>query len=163
VRFEELYAIAARRIGLAPTPAPLETPAGRALAGALLSNYAAGAIELSSACPRFTTDVPERPSAPAFARLMAADNSPTLTNLRHESYAPRPLERAVLQLLDGTNDRDAMRESLLQLADAGLLQFAGESTGPDRQARRRLIGQALDEALQRLARRAFILDPAATD
>ncbi|HVX84834.1 MAG TPA: methyltransferase regulatory domain-containing protein [Phycisphaerae bacterium] len=157
-RFEELYAIAAARIGRAPAPRPLSDDAARTLAGAFLRTYAGGAIELSVCAPRYTTAISQRPAAPRFARLVAADGEEIITNLRHESYKPQKFERHLLQLLDGTRDRAALAAAILRLAAAGTLHFSqnDQPLTTDEQLAP-AIDAALAEYLPRLARRAFLL------
>ncbi|HVS70768.1 MAG TPA: class I SAM-dependent methyltransferase [Phycisphaerae bacterium] len=157
-RFEELYAIAAARLGRTPAPNPLADPEARTLAGAFLRTYAAGAIELSVCAPRYTTQIAQRPAAPLFTRLMAADGDEIVTNLRHESYKPRKFERHLLPLLDGTRNRTALAADILTLATNGTLHFSQNDqplTTPDQL--RPAIEDALNEYLPRLAVRAFLL------
>jgi methyltransferase-like protein/trans-aconitate methyltransferase len=158
-RFEDLYAIAAVRIGVMPARRPLETPDGRSLAVSFLRGYSASAVELSVTRPRFTLSVPERPAAPRFSRFMAA-HSDMMTNLRHESYKPNTLERHLVQLLDGTRDRAALNAGIAALVDDGTLTFFHDDKRiVDPVFLRKEIERAVEEHLGRLARRAFIFAP----
>jgi methyltransferase-like protein/cyclopropane fatty-acyl-phospholipid synthase-like methyltransferase len=156
-KFETLYARAAERLGLTPAPNPLQSPDGRTLAVSFLRGYSMAAVELSVARPRFTLTIADRPVAPRFARLMASAGE-LATNLRHESYRPSHFERHLLQLLDGTRDRPALAAAVHDLVAKGELRFLRDGqplTDPGDLARQ--IEQGIHDALDRLARRAFLL------
>jgi len=130
----------------------------RMLGGTLLKAYAAGLVELHVHAPRFVLEVSERPVASHLARLQVQDGE-KVTNLRHVSVAVEDsLARSLLQLLDGTRDREALISDLTALIDAGAVPLprGGLSVG-DRQIVQSRIVDELDAKLVQLARLALLV------
>ncbi len=125
---EELLEAARLRLGANTASSARD---GDALGVDLLHTFLAGAVELHSLRPRFTTRPGERPTASALARLQAATGAP-LTNLRHEALRLDAGLTGLLPLLDGTHDRRSLlgaRSALHSEAglDAALRQLASEA------------------------------------
>jgi methyltransferase-like protein/trans-aconitate methyltransferase len=127
------------------------TPA-RTLASDLLQCYAAGLIELRTEPPRFVTRPGDRPLAGTLARLQAAHGLTRLTNLRHETVDVTPPIARLLQLLDGSRDRDTLQRIALGWTLAGADGFAPRGGAPVAAAH-----NGLERALTELARAALLL------
>jgi methyltransferase-like protein/SAM-dependent methyltransferase len=125
----------------------------------LLTCYtsAASLVELRVQPLRLALDVSASPLASPLARLQAATGH-RVTNLRHELVALGEFERQVLRCLDGTCDRAALLDRLAELVSQGVLRV--EEDGQmveDAEKVRRLLGNALDRQLPKLARDALLL------
>jgi methyltransferase-like protein/SAM-dependent methyltransferase len=90
-----------------------------ALAEALLNCFGLGLVELRLWRPPLDVDIGARPLASPLARLQS-DLGDTVTTLLHTSVkVTDPLARRMLQLLDGTKDRPAIEQSLVQAVVSG--------------------------------------------
>jgi hypothetical protein len=159
-----------RRIEEAPAPVREGlTGKRRLLAQALLECYAAYLLDLHVEPPRFALEPGPRPLATPLARLQAGQDR-VISTLRHNSVPLDPFDRAVLGLLDGTHDEEALANALAKLAADGKLEpqqaHRGEQGEQGEQGARPLadptaIGQALKEAvpasLDRLAKYALLV------
>ena len=77
----------------------------------------AAAIELWQQPPRVATAVGERPVASPLARFQLSLGLTMVTNQRHQSIdLPDPAARALVMLLDGTRDREALAAAMAQVA-----------------------------------------------
>jgi methyltransferase-like protein/trans-aconitate methyltransferase len=91
----------------------------RTLGELLLRAYAGGIVEFSIAPPRLVSRPSEKPVASPLARLQSRENS-EVVNLRHFNIRVEdPLSRRLLQLLDGSQDRDALLDDLVALVESG--------------------------------------------
>jgi methyltransferase-like protein len=82
------------------------------LAEVLLQGYRVGLLELHTLPPQFATAAGERPVASPLARLQVQDG-PVVTTLRHTLVElDDAIDRRVLQLLDGTRNREALIEEV---------------------------------------------------
>lgn len=110
-----LAALADRHPGTA-TLAELAHAAGAepaALAPGLLGAFRTGLLAVHARDPAWATDVPQRPSVSPLARCMARDGV-IIPTLDHSSYrAEDPVSRRLLTLMDGTRDRAALIQGLL--------------------------------------------------
>lgn len=98
----------------------------------------------------------ERPVASPLARLQVRDRTRVAT-LRHALVDLDPLESAVLPLLDGTRDREAILTGLEGLVAEGKLEVHREQQAiDDRNAARQAIRAALDPCLRKLALHALL-------
>lgn len=89
----------------------------------LFSLYCGGFLDLHLLPPRCTERVSERPRASDLARREAA-LGPHVTNARHQILKlDDELARVVLQHLDGTRDRAALRELLAREVQEGRLEI----------------------------------------
>jgi methyltransferase-like protein/trans-aconitate methyltransferase len=92
---------------------------GRILGELLLRAYAGGIVEFSLVPPRLVTAPSKKPTASALARLQSLDSS-EVVNLRHFNLRIEdPLTRRLLQLLDGSRDRDALLDDLIESVNSG--------------------------------------------
>ena len=131
----------------------------RQLAEPLLRCFGTGQIELSMAPSLFTTPVPDRPKATAYARLQA-ETSNGATNLRHEYVRLSGFERHVLRYLDGTIDRGSLVDRLEAAVASGELIFreGDAETSGSGNGNAASLDRALERSLITLTRRCFILD-----
>ncbi len=128
------------------------------LTGALLMCYQADLVELHRFPPQFTRKAGDRPLASPIARLQAAMELPQVTNLRHHSAELAPLERLLIQLLDGSRDRAALVEELVKLAEQEV--FAVEREGQpvrDRTLLQQALTDSVETGLHHLAQGALLL------
>jgi methyltransferase-like protein len=118
-----------------------------------------GVIELHSEPPSFATSVSERPRASALARAQAV-KAEVVTNLKHEPIRLEPLDRQVLQRLDGSRDAAGLVDSLCAAATQGqFVVYEQQQLLHDAQQARRVLGDLVPATLQHLARCAFLTRP----
>jgi SAM-dependent methyltransferase len=111
-----------------------------ALCEALLDGAVRGVVWLHAEPPAVSARPGERPHASALARLQARDGEPVAT-LRHASIrVDDELDRRVLELLDGTRDREALRAEL-----HGYDGLEGEA-----------LAERVETILERIARTALL-------
>jgi hypothetical protein len=158
VAFDDLVEMARSRLA---RPS-LRDPASevQALGRALLTAYASAGralVELWLRQPAFAIEAGPRPVASPVARIQAAGDH-RVTNLRHEVANLAPLEARLLRLLDGTRDRAALLDALLQGVREGELNISrGEQPVTEVAEVRDILGAFIDECLPRLARWALLL------
>jgi SAM-dependent methyltransferase len=88
------------------------------LGGLLLKTYASGLVELHATPSPFATEVSERPRAFSLARFHAG-RGPIIPTLRHSTVEVQDqLARRLIELLDGTRDRQALLRDLGAPANA---------------------------------------------
>ena len=131
-------------------------PAENEVQDFVLQLYLQGLLEIALQPPRFGTQIGPHPRASAGARRQAADGG-VVTNLRHERVALPPLERALLQLLDGTRGLAELQVELQKLLAAGTLTVSTD-TGPltPDQTTPALLEALLDHGLRSLASQALL-------
>jgi methyltransferase-like protein len=153
--FEALFADARSLLGAAAPDLP---DGGRGvLAESLLQCYLSNLVELHLHVPPFVLEVGERPVASPLARLQA-EEGPRVTNRRHRNVPLSPLDRLVLQHLDGRHDRAALLDRLAGLAADGTLGIEQDGrTLKDPARAREVLGEALGPALGRLAGSALLI------
>jgi methyltransferase-like protein/SAM-dependent methyltransferase len=98
------------RLALSPRASALADAATRLhaeLANAILRLSMFGFVKLRGFAPKVTALPSERPIARPIAREQAKDDA-IATNVWHETVGMTPIDRAVVQLLDGSRDRDAL-------------------------------------------------------
>ncbi len=122
------------------------------LAAQILEGYARSFVVLRSRKAPFVTAVSERPVASALARHQAKAGEPVVNQL-HESGLMDDFDRHMLQLLDGTNDRNAMVDRLVKLVENGVLR----SSSPGVEALRRNLAKAVEDNLGHFARLALLV------
>lgn len=128
------------------------------LARTLLVCRLSNLVHLHVRPPRFAAAAGKRPQASLLARLQAARGEP-IVNLCHSSGALSGLDQAVLSLLDGTRDRSAIAEGLIQKFLAGEVELrdaAGASVG-DLERIRESVAQSLEPSLKRIAAAALLV------
>ena len=115
-------------------------------------------VELHLYPPTFTMDPAEKPLATPLARYQAQETG-AVTTRRHERVSLNPAERHTLRLLDGTRDREALLQSLLDLVDTGVLaaQRDGQAV-VDPVERRAIVEQTLNQILTQLGRSALLVN-----
>jgi hypothetical protein len=91
----------------------------RTLGELLLRAYAGGIVEFSLVPPRLVVSASEKPKASALARLQSLEGT-EVVNLRHFNLRVEDsLTRRLLQLLDGSRDRDALLGDLVSMMRSG--------------------------------------------
>ena len=130
----------------------------RAVAEILLAACRSGLIQLHVHPPGFVLETSERPSVSRLARWQASQG-PVVTTLLHTSLEVRDaIGLQMLQLLDGTRDRAALREDLL-----AFVKQSGSVNGPDGtpitdpDQIRHLITDEIERNLTRIARMALLV------
>ena len=128
------------------------------LGRSLFECYLSEMIEFHAAAPRFTTKLPERPSASKVARVQAEAGNKAITNLRHESGLLDDVDLHVLRLLDGARDRPALLDALHGLVEQKVL-VVQENGRPlsGRSAVQPQLERTLEQSLLRLASNAMVL------
>ena len=71
-------------------------------------------VELFTTPPSYVAILNERPIASKYARYQAISNE-MVTNQRQNRVQLGPNARALISLLDGTNDRNALIEAMMRL------------------------------------------------
>ena len=158
VRFEELanQAISAVNPNNA-LPGPPAASELTTLGNDLLTLCASDQVEISIAPSRFTTRVSDLPTASPLARYQAQSGS-TVTNLRHELIRLDGVDQQLLQRLDGHHQRGQLVDFVEELAATGKLSVNQRQTeDPSGPSLRRSLQQAVDVALQRMARLALLV------
>lgn len=133
VVFEKLLLEACERAYADPSSSPTDSNVdAQTLAASVLQSYSSSfdLIQLRTSPPRFVQDSSERPVASAFARLQS-QNSSQITNMRHEQVTMDQLSRFVLQNLDGTADRRAIRDMIRELVENGEVDIKVENVEPE--------------------------------
>lgn len=159
--FTQLLAAARDRVrdatGGAAGVATLEADT-RTLGIEMLQCYAAGVVELRVWSPQLSLAPSARPVASALAMLQSVDGN-EVTNLLLQRLTLDGIERALLPLLDGSRDRDALVATLGRADDEGKLGLPPEITARIHgRAREPALRQALEESLLRLGRLALLQD-----
>jgi hypothetical protein len=91
----------------------------RTLGELLLRAYAGGIVEFSLVPPQLVTSASEKPMVSALARLQSLEGT-EVVNLRHFNLRVEDsLTRRLLQLLDGSRDRDALLGDLVSMMRSG--------------------------------------------
>jgi methyltransferase-like protein/cyclopropane fatty-acyl-phospholipid synthase-like methyltransferase len=157
--FKELCRVARGRLEenplLVPDAATLARDA-EALGVDLLQCYTVGMIELRMHTPNITLQISDRPVASPLARRQA-ERGNTVTNLRHESLPVHEFNRHLLRLLDGSRDRDALMQALLEIVVQGALVVQQEGVPvTEETVLKATLGKALDENLPKLAQAALL-------
>jgi methyltransferase-like protein/cyclopropane fatty-acyl-phospholipid synthase-like methyltransferase len=157
--FGALWAAVQERLGLPPAgPDPLkDSPQARQLAEHLLRFYLANLVTLHVHEPPFTVEISARPRASPLARLQA-ESGPRVTNLWHFPVEVNGFDRPLLRLLDGSRDREALREALMTAATQGALEIQQDGKPiTDAAAVRALLGAELEQGLRRLAANSLLM------
>lgn len=130
----------------------------RALAELLLRAYAGAVVELHTHPPEVAPRPGQRPLAGALARLQCTESN-KVTSLRHRTITlEEPLDAHLLELLDGTRNREELIDELLGLVRAGTasVQKDGQRVSDARHLRR-VVAQKLEERLAAFARHALLV------
>ena len=114
-------------------------------------------VELRSWTPEQPFSASERPLASPLARVQAAGNRPVV-NLRHDSRNLIDFDQVILPLLDGTRDRPALRQGLLQaLRDKSIcIENSSGARLEDPEKASEFLELELGKSLERLAVGCFL-------
>ena len=124
----------------------------------MMQCYAAGVVELRVWSPRLSLSASARPIASPLARLQSARGD-DITNLLQQGVITNGIGRALLPLLDGSRDRDALVAALAKLVAEGALQLQQQNNSVTRgPAPEIVLRAALEETLSALAKTALLQD-----
>lgn len=127
------------------------------LARSLPPLYLADFVGLHTHLPPFVLTAGGRPATTPLIRLQAQTGG-KVCNRRHKLVELPGFDRAVLALLDGTNDRAALARLLAARVAAGELELLHQGQPLSDPARVRMVVAAeLDEALARLAQALLLI------
>lgn len=118
-------------------------------------------VELHVYPPQFTLTLSERPLANPLARLHSEDYK-EVPNLRCETFPLNFESRWLLKYLDGTNDRQALSNRVLQSIKEGKLMLYQDDTSKhiddlSQDELQTFLDKYVDDILQNLARKAFFV------
>jgi hypothetical protein len=131
---------AAAKLGREPAPDEADK-----LAGLLTAVWMTGLVQFHGHVPRYSPAVPERPVASPLARLQARSGEFVTTLLHGTIRIEDAPSRHLLQLLDGTRDRDRLTADMLA------------AFPPDQRPTPDSLRAALDRNLARLARAGLLV------
>jgi methyltransferase-like protein/SAM-dependent methyltransferase len=148
VPFEELCRASRQALGGNPDDASLADEDAKTLSLGLVNTYiSSDLIEFQSVPMPVARTAPEKPEVIASARQRVTDGATAVANRRHELVRLSDLDLRLLPLLDGSRDRAAILEALVQKAIAGDLRVQKD-------------GQQLTGTAEIRAALTAILDPA---
>jgi len=102
------------------------------------------------ATPVVAVPVREKPVAMAVARARMECEQQGAATRRHEFFRTNDLDRRLIQLLDGTHDRDNILDKLVQIAVVGELQVHKDNQRlTDPTSLRAALATAVENALER--------------
>jgi methyltransferase-like protein len=160
LHFQDLLATARRSIDEGASGEVLSCDDdGRTLGELLLRAYAGGIVEFSMAPPKLVSSLSERPVASPLARLLSRESN-EVVNLRHFNiHVDDPLSRRLLQLLDGSRDRNALVDECLALVESGEAVVTADETGIDVDPRevRQFLTTEIEKRLTELAAMALLI------
>ncbi|OWK43557.1 methyltransferase regulatory domain-containing protein [Fimbriiglobus ruber] len=114
-------------------------------------------IELHGMPITFARAAGPKPTALPLARYQA-ERQPTVTNRRHEAVRMNDLDRHLLPLLDGTNDRPALIQKLTKIATGGLMNVQKDGvTLHDEKDVTTALTSVIDQALANIARSGLLI------
>jgi methyltransferase-like protein len=147
IPFSELVQDVAARLRAKDVALPGDREFGDELAGFLLSVYSAGVVDFRTHAPNVALRAGERPLASPVARWQA-EHADAVTAVNHVTVQlGDDVARRLMQLLDGTRDRELLRGELRQLLKArGAFppELSEEASGE-------LVAVELEKNLQKLA------------
>lgn len=161
LRFDELLARVQERFSRAPrgeASADSAPPGASELAEVLLLACGASVVVPHLHVPRIAAGLSARPEASALARTQLRLGR-TLTTLWHEPAQPADLlVRHLLELADGTRDREALSRELAGLIKGGAIsiQENGQAV-TDETAIARFISAGLENGLRQIERMALLV------
>jgi len=122
----------------------------------LLRCCSGGIIHMHGAAPSFVTRISDRPAAGRLARWRSA-RSEIVTNRKHEQVRLDPVDRNLLQYLDGTRTVVEVIDVLADAAERGTLVVVEDGREAPLERRREILRAAVPESLERLAKHAFLI------
>ncbi len=111
---------------------------------------------MHGAAPSFVPRVSERPAAGRLARWRSA-HTDVVTNRKHEQVRLDPLDRNLLQYLDGTRTVAEVIDLLTEAAERGTLVVVEDGREAPLERRREIVRTAVPESLEKLAKHAFLI------
>jgi methyltransferase-like protein/SAM-dependent methyltransferase len=158
VPFRQLLASARAAVGRSPADDGQAADADATeLAGALLRCYCAEVIDVNVHALAIVANASERPVATRLARYQAQHGT-VATNLWHSAVALNEFERLLLPRMDGSRDRAALLEVLLELAASGAIKvYDGQQPAATPERRKELLHGSVMQAIGALARKALLL------
>jgi methyltransferase-like protein/2-polyprenyl-3-methyl-5-hydroxy-6-metoxy-1,4-benzoquinol methylase len=158
ISFEALWsAVRGRLAGIAPDGSRPSDTGPQLLAEAVLRCYLANLLALHIHPFHFVLEAGERPIASPLARLQAA-SSDRVTNRRHRLVELDDLDRVVLQLLDGSRDREAVVHLMRGLAAKNVLALASdEEASSEKEPSGDALSAVLESCLGRLAKNGLLI------
>jgi methyltransferase-like protein len=157
--FDALRRQARERLGGVDTSNPRQAAEdANLIALGLLNTYlSSDLIELHGMPINFVRTISERPVALPLARIMAAKTG-VIPNRRHEVVRLSELDKHLIPLLDGTNDRAALVEKLTQVALTGVVTVRKEEgVLTDPAQIKEALGSILDQVLGNVSRMAVLV------
>jgi hypothetical protein len=100
-----------------------------------------------------------RPIAWPVARAEAAVGQPWVTSLLHTGVPALPVLKLLLPILDGTRDREALREAVISALQAGTIPMPASETSASPGSVAEIAEQCVEQSLAYL-RRGALLQPA---
>lgn len=154
--FRELLVEARTRLQVTPLDDGIDEDA-LILAEIMLRAYEANLIELHTRSLPCVTSVSERPRVSALARWQLQTRA-SATTLRHVTMEiDDALGRHLVELLDGTRDRNAVLAALEPLFTSGLVTLTDGGEVITKPAKiREVLGKQLEPKLEQLARLALL-------
>ena len=114
-------------------------------------------VELHGMPINFAKQPGDHPTATALARLQAS-KAPMVTNRRHEVVRLNELDRHLVPLLDGKNDRSQLVEKLTTIAQTGALNVQKDGlTIYDAKEIHTALTSIIDQAVANVARMALLV------
>jgi methyltransferase-like protein/cyclopropane fatty-acyl-phospholipid synthase-like methyltransferase len=114
-------------------------------------------VELHGVPISFTSQPGDRPTATPLARMQAS-KAPVVTNRRHEVVRLNDLDRHLVPLLDGKNDKAAIVEKLTAIAQSGALNVQKDGlTIYDAKEINTALTSVIDQAVANVARMALLV------
>jgi methyltransferase-like protein len=158
IPFAQLWQEVQKRLQGAPADVQaLLEPGPSALAEVVLFWYLNLLVDLQIQDSPFVLEPGPRPLASPLARLQAK-SSTEVTSLRHHTVEVNGLDRAILELLDGTRDRQKLVAELIGLAIQGVLNIEADGAPLRDEAKLRQIFEgALPPSLKRLGELGLLL------
>jgi methyltransferase-like protein/predicted O-methyltransferase YrrM len=127
------------------------------LAQALASAYRAGFVELQIFPPAVTNKVSERPSVSRLARFLLRRGKSAANQLHVMMRFPDPLSRRLVQLLDGTRDREMLTRDLIEYVRSGHGQVLENGVLVEQMAEvAAILERRVSEGLASLAREGML-------
>jgi methyltransferase-like protein len=100
----------------------------------------------------------EKPVASSFARLRASNNSREVSNSWHQTINLNDLQLALVQLMDGTRDREAILQAIIDKCVAGDLKLANNNVPiTDKPTIEHLVRQLIPQAIKDLRRLGLLV------
>jgi methyltransferase-like protein/2-polyprenyl-3-methyl-5-hydroxy-6-metoxy-1,4-benzoquinol methylase/Fe-S-cluster containining protein len=160
--FDDLWTEVQARLSQSPIEEALRGEPGRALlAKDLLQSYLTNMMALHGHVSRFALRVSDKPVASPLARYQARHQTAAdihITTLTHRKVKLDDLDLVILPLLDGSRDRAALVDALVNAVNEGSLTVhrKGQPAAPDQM--RVILEASLEDCLNRLARFALLTE-----